>query len=307
MILSLPLSGDVFNLWRGFVPEGRPIRQEESIDAAYLPVTPDYFRAMQTRLIEGRAFTDRDDDRAVRVVIVNETVARRLAPGQSVLGKHITIWGDKEPREIVGVVAETKASLDNQPAAQTYVPFAQDGSWPSMSMVIRTSDPAALGPAVRNELRSIDKTMAVFNMRSMNDLMATSVAPRRTPMLLLSTFAAAALLLALMGIYGVTAYYVTQRTHEIGIRMALGAQMIDVLRLVLKSGMALALVGVVVGLAGAFALTRWMATLLFGVTPTDWIVFAMVAGSLIVTALLACLVPARRATKVDPLVALRYE
>jgi len=308
IILSLPLGGDSFNLWRGFVPEGRPIRQAELIDAAYLPVTPDFFRAMQARLIQGRAFTDGDDDHSIKVVIVNETVARQLSPGQSAVGKRITIWGEKEPREIVGVVAETKAALDNQPAAQTYVPYAQDGSWGSMSMVIRTTnDPAAISPAVRNEIRSLDKTAAVFNLRPMNDVLATSVAPRRTPMLLLSTFAAAALLLALMGIYGVTAYHVTQRTHEIGIRMALGAQMGDVLRLVLKNGMALALIGVGAGLAGAFALTRWMSTLLFGVTPTDWIVFASVAACLLVTALLACFIPAQRATKVDPLVALRYE
>ena len=273
----------------------------------YLPVTPDYFRAMQAPLIEGRAFTDRDDDRAVKVVIVNETAPAGWRRADA-LGKRITIWGDKEPREIVGVVGETKAALDNEPARQTYVPFAQDGTWGSMSMVIRTpNDPASLSRAVRNELRSIDKTIAVFNMRPMNDVLATSVAPRRTPMLLLSTFAAGALLLALMGIYGVTAYYVTQRTHEIGIRMALGAQMSDVLRLVLKSGMALALIGVGAGLAGAFALTRWMSTLLFGISPRDWIVFAAVSVCLLITALLACFIPARRATKVDPLIALRYE
>jgi putative ABC transport system permease protein len=262
---------------------------------------------MQAPLIEGRAFTDRDDDRAVKVVIVNETAPAGWRRADA-LGKRITIWGDKEPREIVGVVGETKAALDNEPARQTYVPFAQDGTWGSMSMVIRTpNDPASLSRAVRNELRSIDKTIAVFNMRPMNDVLATSVAPRRTPMLLLSTFAAGALLLALMGIYGVTAYYVTQRTHEIGIRMALGAQMSDVLRLVLKSGMALALIGVGAGLAGAFALTRWMSTLLFGISPRDWIVFAAVSVCLLITALLACFIPARRATKVDPLIALRYE
>lgn len=308
MILSLPLGGDSFNLWRGFLPEGRSTQKEEEIDAAYLPVTPSYFKAMQARLMEGRTFTDSDDDRAVKVVILNDVAARQAYPGQSALGKRITVHGDKEPREIVGVVGEMKSGLDIQPQPQTYVPYAQDGTWPSMSMVIRTSsDPAALSPAVRNELREIDKTTALFNVRPMSELLATSVAPRRTPMLLLSTFAAAALLLAVMGIYGVTAYYVTQRTHEIGIRMALGAQIGDVLRLILRSGMALALIGVVAGLAGAFALTRWMSALLFGVTPTDWLVFAIVAVSLLVTALLACLIPARRATRVDPLVALRYE
>jgi putative ABC transport system permease protein len=141
----------------------------------------------------------------------------------------------------------------------------------------------------------------------MDDVLANSVAPRRAPMLLLSAFAAVALLLAMIGIYGVTAYYVTQRTQEIGIRMALGAQMSDVLKLVLKGGMVLATAGVVTGLIGAYALTRWMTSLLFGVSPTDWLTLAAVAVGVLITALLACYLPARRATKVDPLVALRYE
>jgi putative ABC transport system permease protein len=189
-----------------------------------------------------------------------------------------------------------------------YVPYAQDASWPSMSLVIRTGgDPATASSAVRNEIRSLDKGAPVFNVRTMNDILATSVAPRRTPMLLLSAFAATALLLAMIGIYGVTAYYVTQRTQEIGIRMALGAQMSDVLKLVLKGGMTLSAIGIAAGLIGAFALTRWMTSLLFGVKPTDGLTFIAVAVCLLVTALLACYLPARRATKVDPLVALRYE
>jgi len=309
MVLSLPLGGDTFNVWRGYIREGRPATPEESDNAAYLATTPDYFRTLQVPLIAGRAFTDRDTDNTAKVVIVNETMARRLWPGQSPIGKHLTIWRDEKfPREIVGVVGETKRSLDNDPSQQMYVPYAQDASWSSMSFVIRTSgDPASTSPAVRNEIRSLDKGAPVFNVRTMNDLLATSVAPRRTPMLLLSAFAAAALLLAMIGIYGVTAYYVTQRTQEIGIRMALGAQMSDVLKLVLRGGMTLAAIGIAVGLAGAFALTRWMTSLLFGVKPTDALTFTAVAVCLLVTALLACYLPARRATKVDPLVALRYE
>jgi len=309
MVLSLPLGGDTFNVWRGYIREGRPATPEESDNAAYLATTPDYFRTLQVPLIAGRAFTDRDTDNTAKVVIVNETMARRLWPGQSPIGKHLTIWRDEKfPREIVGVVGETKRSLDNDPSQQMYVPYAQDASWSSMSFVIRTSgDPASTSPAVRNEIRSLDKGAPVFNVRTMNDLLATSVAPRRTPMLLLSAFAAAALLLAMIGIYGVTAYYVTQRTQEIGIRMALGAQMSDVLKLVLRGGMTLAAIGIAVGLAGAFALTRWMTSLLFGVKPTDALTFIAVAVCLLVTALLACYLPARRATKVDPLVALRYE
>jgi putative ABC transport system permease protein len=309
IILSLPLNGDIFNLYRGYVREGRPDIPEERGDAAYLPVSPSYFRTMQIPLISGRTFTDQDTANTAKVIIVNETTASRLWPGQSPVGRRVTISpSEKFQREIVGVVGETKASLDNEPGEQMYVPLAQDASWPSMSVVIRTSgDPASFSSAVRNEIRALDKAAPVFNVRTMNDLVATSVAPRRTPMLLLSAFAGAALLLAMMGIYGVTAYYVTQRTQEIGIRMALGAQMGDVLKLVLKGGMLLAVIGVGAGLVGAFVLTRWMTTMLFGVKPTDWMTFAAVSGCLLVTALLACYLPARRATKVDPLVALRYE
>jgi len=309
MVLSLPLGGDTFNVWRSYIREGRPATPEESDNAAYLATTPDYFRTLQVPLIAGRAFTDRDTENTTRVVIVNETMARKLWPGESPIGRHITIWRDEKfPREIVGVVGETKRSLDHEPSQQMYVPYAQDGSWSSMSCVIRTGgDPASAGPAVRGEIRSLDKGAPVFNVRTMNEVLATSIAPRRAPMLLLSAFAAAALLLAMIGIYGVTAYYVTQRTQEIGIRMALGAQVSDVLKLVLKGGIALAAIGLAAGVVGAFILTRWMASLLFGVKPTDGLTFVAVSVCLLATALVACYLPARRATKVDPLVALRYE
>ena len=309
MIMSLPLGGDTWNVWRGYIREGRPATTDEAGDAAYLPATPEYFRSLQVPLIAGRVFTDQDTDNSPKVVIVNETMARKLWPGQSPVGKHITIWPDeKVPREIVGVVGETKRSLADEPSNQMYVPYAQDASWPSMSLVIRTAgDPASAGPTMRNEIRSLDKGAPVFNVRTMNDILATSVAPRRSPMLLISAFAATALVLAIIGIYGVTAYYVTQRTQEIGIRMALGAQMSDVLKLILKGGMALTAIGIAAGLVGAFALTRWMESLLFGVKPTDTLTFVAVSVGLVIVALLACFVPARRATKVDPLVALRYE
>jgi putative ABC transport system permease protein len=160
---------------------------------------------------------------------------------------------------------------------------------------------------VRSEIRSLDKGLPVYNVKTMNEVLAVSVAQPRVSMLLLSAFASVALLLAMIGIYGVTAYYVTQRTQEIGIRMALGAQMRDVMKLVFRSGMLLAVIGVAIGLAGAFALTRLMASLLFAVKPTDFVTFATVAVCLLVTAFLACYLPARRATKVDPLIALRYE
>jgi putative ABC transport system permease protein len=308
-VLSLPLGGDTFNVGRSYIREGRPATPEESANAAYLVATPDYFRALQIPLLSGRAFTDQDTEQTPKVVIVNESMARQLWPGQSPVGKRITIWRDEKfPREIVGVVGDTKPSLDAAAGAQMYVPFAQDANWSGMSLVIRTKgEPASLVGALRNEIRMLDKGIPVFNVKTMNDVLALSVGPRRTPMLLLSAFAGVALLLAMIGIYGVTAYHVTQRTQEIGIRMALGAQMRDVVRLVLKAGMTLALIGIAAGLAGAFALTRLMSSLLFAVKPTDIATFVVVSLCLLVTALLACYLPARKATKVDPLVALRYE
>jgi putative ABC transport system permease protein len=308
-VLSLPLSGDTFNVGRAYIREGRPATPEESGNAAYLVTTPDYFRTLEIPLLAGRVYTDQDTEQAPKVVIVNESLARQLWPGESPVGKRITIWRDEKfAREIVGVVGDTKPSLAEEAGPQMYVPYAQDSNWTGMSLVIRTNnDPAGLTSAVRSEIRSLDKGIPVYNVKTMNDVLATSVGPRRTPMLLLSAFAGVALLLALIGIYGVTAYHVTQRTHEIGIRMALGAQMSDVVKLVLKGGMALALIGTGLGLVGAFALTRLMSGLLFGVQPTDKLTFVVVSLCLLATALAACYLPARKATKVDPLVALRYE
>jgi len=308
-VLSLPLGGDTFNVGRGYIREGRPATPEESANAMYLVATPDYFRTLQIPILAGRPFNDQDNDKAPMVLIVNETMARRLWPGESPLGRHITVWRDEKfPREIVGIVSDTKPALDAEVESQMYVPYAQDSGWGSVSLVVRTSgDPLNTAAAARNEIRSLDKGIPVFNVKTMNDVLSTSVSQQRLSMLLLSAFAGVALLLAMIGIYGVTAYYVTQRTQEIGIRIALGAQMRDVMKLVLASGMALALIGVAVGLAGALALTRLMTSLLFGVRPTDTATFLLVSVCLLATALLACYLPARRATKVDPLKALRYE
>src|SRR6185436_3070937 len=212
------------------------------------------------------------------------------------------------PREIVGVVSDTKSALDTDAGPQMYVPYAQDSGWGSMSLVVRTTgDPLNTSAAARGAIRSVDKGIPVYNVRTMNDVLATSVSQQRVSMLLLSAFAGVALLLAMIGIYGVTAYYVTQRTQEIGIRIALGAQVGDVMNLVLRSGMVLAIAGIALGIAGALALTRLMTSLLFAVKPTDAATFVTVSLCLLVTALFACYLPARRATKVDPLVALRYE
>jgi len=309
-VLSMPLGGDTFNVGRSWIREGRPFTPEESANATYNVITPDYFHALQAPLVAGRAFTDQDNNDSSKVVIVNETMARLGWPGESPIGKRITIWRDEKfPREVVGVVGDLKASLDTDIGAQMYVPYAQDATWGSLTYAIRTttSEPASMAPAVRNEIRSLDKSLPVYNVKTMDNVLAASVADRRTSMLLFSTFAIVAMLLSMIGIYGVTAYYVTQRTHEIGIRMALGAQLRDVLTLVLKRGVSLALIGLAVGLTGAFALTRLLASLLFGVKPVDLLTFAAVSVGVIAVAVIACYIPARRATKVDPLVALRYE
>ena len=308
-VLSLPLGGDTFNVGRGVLLEGKPARAEEQSNATYLAVTPDYFSTLQIPLKQGRSFTDHDNAQSAKVVIVNETMARQLWPSESPVGRRFSIWRDEKfSREVVGVVGDTKASLDRESESQMYVPYAQDATWGSLSLVARTNgEPSALAASVRDAIRSVDKGAATYNVRTMKDVLSISAAPRRLPMLLLSAFAGVAMLLAMIGIYGITSYYVTQRTHEIGVRMALGAQIVDVLKLVLSRALLLAVVGVGAGLVGAIVMTRYLETLLFGVKPIDVLTFAGVGLGLVVVALLASLIPARRATRVDPLVALRYE
>ena len=307
VVLSLPLGGDTFNVGRGLIREGRPMTPEEQTNALYLPVTPDYFQTLQIPLQAGRAFTDQDNLESTKVVIVNETMAQRLWPGESPIGRRFTIWRDEKfPREVVGVVGDTKESLDKEAGNQMYVPYAQDPTWGSLSLVVRTTgEPTALAGSVREAIRSVDKAVPNYNLKTMNDVISASAAPRRVPMLLLSAFAGVAMLLAMLGIYGVTSYYVTQRTHEIGVRMALGAQVVDVLRLVLRRAMVLAAIGITIGVAGAVAVTRYLTSLLFGVKPIDVVTFVGVAVILALVVLVACLVPARRATRIDPLEALR--
>ena len=307
--LSLPLGGDTYQVGRSVIREGRPETPNEATNAMFVAVTPDYFRTLQIPLKSGRLFVDTDNFQSPKVIIINERMARELWPGENVIGRNIKVWRDEKfPREIVGVVGDVKPSLDEEARTQMYVPYAQDGTWGSLSLAVRTNgEPTALSGAVRNAVRSVEKGVPLYNLKTMDDVVATSAAPHRTPMLLFTAFAGVAMLLAMLGIYGITTYYVTQRTHEIGIRMALGAQLRDVLRLVLSRGMLLAVVGVGVGLVGAFLLTRFLTTMLFGVQPVDPLTFGAVSVVLIAVALIACLIPARRATKVDPVIALRYE
>jgi putative ABC transport system permease protein len=276
----------------------------------YSVVTPDYFKVMRIPVVSGRAFVDRDDAGSTMVAVINEPLARRIFPGEDPLGKHLTVWRDEKfPREIVGVVGEAKSqSLDSDSELQVYVPERQDAIWGGMSLVVRSKgEPEALTQAVRGEVRALDRNQPVYDVKTLAQVFADSTAYRRLAALLMAGFACVALLLACVGLYGVVSYSVARRTHEIGIRMALGARPRDVLRLVLRQGGALVLAGLCLGVAAAFAATRALTSMLYEVSATDASVYALVALLLAFVALLACLVPARRATKVDPMVALRYE
>ena len=280
----------------------------------YRLISPDYFRVMKMAVRQGRQFDQKDTTGAEPVVIVNEAFARRNFANVEPLGQQLYVGFDPAMRRVIGVVNETKQrSLDIAAPATVFVPMTQAAEGVSAtlrqsSFVLRTTgDPLLLSAAIRNEMRQLDPSLPVRNLRSMEQLVSRSIAPQRFNLSLLSLFSGLGLLLAAVGIYGVMAYSVSQRTHEIGLRMALGAQTRDVLKLVVKQGMALALVGVAIGLIASFTLTRLMKNLLFGVSATDPATLAGVSLLLTGVALLACYIPARRATKVDPLVALRYE
>ena len=305
--MNLPLNASGYAIGRGFIPEGRPLTVDENRDAMFSSITGDYFRALQIPLLSGRTFELRDNADAPKVVIINETIAKRHfgSPAEAI-GKRLSIWRDEKfMREIVGVVGDTKTgSLTGEGGAQIYVPNAQARE-NFMGLVIRTAgDPAAFATTLRHEVQALDKDQPIYNVRTMDDVVMNSLGTRRVSMQLFAVFAIAALLLAAIGIYGVMAYTVTQRTQEIGIRMALGAQRSDVLGLVVRQGMTLAAIGVVAGLAGAFSLTRVMASLLFNVRPDDPTTYLAISFLLIVVAFLACYLPARRAAKLDPVIAL---
>jgi putative ABC transport system permease protein len=294
----------------GFTVENEPPTPTgEGPSADRYMVSPGYLQALGIPLLRGRQFNEQDDRDAPPVVIVNETFARNYWPSGDAVGRRVRTGDEKNPwREVVGVVADVKQyGLDTPSTLQLYLPHQQSPSQ-QMVLVVRTKgDPEGQIASVRNEVWAVDKDQPVYNIRTMEQLLSKSVAQRRFNMLLLGIFAAVAMALAAIGLYGVMAYSVTQRTHEIGIRMALGAQAQDVLKMVVGQGMLLALIGVGIGLVAALALTRLISSLLYGVSATDPMTFVGVSLLLSLVALMACYIPARRATRVDPMVALRYE
>ena len=307
---NLPFSGNELNAGWGI--EGQPPLSATERPRAFLRnVSPNYFEAMGIPLRKGRAFADSDNANTPGVAIINETAARRFWPNQEPLGKRFK-RGRLETQNpwmtVVGVVApvsHTALQVASQP--EVYLPFQQNPGL-NLTLVARTtSDPKAFAGAVRREVSALDKDLPVSNMKFMDEIIGKSVAQPRVYALLLGIFAGLALILASIGIYGVMSYSVTQRIHEIGIRMALGARPVDVLKLVVKQGLALALVGVFVGLIVSLALTRVLASQLFGVTPTDPVTFTAISVLLILVAVIACSIPAVRATKVDPMIAVRHE
>ncbi len=312
MVMNLPLTGSSMN--RGFRAEGRPEpKPDENVTMDFQIVSPGYFATMEIPIKRGRGLTESDTETTERVIVINETMARQYWPNEDPVGKRLAVGeSSKETswRTIVGVVADNRhASLSESPVPTAFIAYRQDlESWPRMGFVIKAkSDPASLVSAVKKEIASVDRGQPAYAVEPMNKLLQTSVAQRKFIMTLLGSLSGVALVLAMVGIYGVISFSVSERTQEIGIRMALGARAVDVLRMVLSQGMGVALVGIGIGLLAAFALTRLLTSLLFEVSATDLRTFSIVAAMLAAVALLACYIPARRATKVDPLEALRYE
>ena len=310
-VYGLPLD-DTFRASSSFTRNGET-DSADSPTAGMRIVTPRYFSTMQIPLRSGRAFDARDDENGPEVVAINEEAARRYWPGIDPLGQQLKLGvrlaeARSGLKTIVAVVGDVKAnSLDATAAPEVYVPYAQH-QVDSLTIAIRTSgDPMAFVPMARADLASLDRDLPLAGVRTMDEVIGRSIAERRFTMLLLASFACVAVLLAAVGVYGVLAYLVSQRTQEIGVRLAIGATPGDVVRLFVREGAGLTLVGVACGLAGALAVTRALSTLLFGVTTTDPITFAAVAGMLAIVALLASYLPARRAARVDPMTALRTD
>ena len=309
-VVPLPLSDD--SIGTSFEIEGRPVPKSEQPSTQFRCIGLDYFRTMHIPVIAGRTFTASDTRGSAPVVIINQTLAHKFFPNENPIGKRIkpgiSDTGDTVMREIVGVVGDVRhRRLWRAPDPETYTPYDQVAIG-GMTLVVRAAaDPQALMPMIRNEVKKVDAELPLYNVRTLDDYVSGSVAQRRFTALLLGIFAVVALLLAAVGLYGVMSYGVAQRTHEIGVRVALGAESSDVLWLVVGQGLRLTMLGVVLGWLGALAVSRFLSGMLYGVAGDDPVTFAAVAAVFVAVALAACYVPARRATRVDPLVALRYE
>jgi predicted permease len=308
--LPLPLSDDIIRT--GFEIEGRPVAKADLPRVQFRVIAPDYLQTMRIPLIEGRELTARDDRNAPPVILINETLARRYFPNESPIGKHIkpgvSDSGPEKMREIVGVVGDVHHRNLWQPTdPEAYAPYDQ-AAIGGMNVVIRAQgDPMRLLPAIREQVRALDAELPVYKARDLGDYLADSVAQRRFTSILVSAFAAAGLLLAVVGLFGLISYSVEQRRNEIGIRVAVGAERADIIAMIVRGGVILAGVGIVVGLAGTLAISRVLKNQLFGVSATDPLTFLGVALGLIAVAVAACYIPAWRAANVDPLVALRNE
>jgi putative ABC transport system permease protein len=309
-VLPLPLSGD--RLRTSFEIEGKPMAKSDLPSTNIRAVGLDYFQTMRIPLLAGRVFDARDNRQAPHVVIINQTLARRFFGKESPIGKRIkpgmTSGKTDSICEIVGVVGDVKHRrlwLPDEP--ETYVPYDQNPIG-GLNIVVRSADdPMTLLPALRAQVQALDPQLPIYKAQRMEDYVAASVAQRRFTSLLCSIFAGAGLLLAIVGLFGVISYNVAQRTHEIGVRVAVGAEKTDILRLILQEGMAITLVGIGVGLVGAIGLSSLVKSQLFGISATDPLTFLGVVVTLSLVALAACYLPARRAARVDPMVALRYE
>ncbi len=290
--------------------EGRPVAVGDRPEVEFRRASANYFRAMGVPIMAGRSFNEQDNAQAPLVALINEASARRFWPGEDPVGKKLRPFaGPNAPWwTIVGVIGDIRHfGLDTEPRPELYIHFLQGTPTNPLLAIRATSDPESMVAAVRSRMREVEKDLVIYNVTPMSELVAESVSPRRFNMLLVALFSSVALLLAAVGIYGVISYAVKQRTGEIGVRMALGANRRDILRMVVGQGLRLALIGVGIGLAASLALTRFAASLLFGVSPTDPLTFGFVTILLLLVASLACYLPARRATKVDPMIALRSE
>jgi putative ABC transport system permease protein len=307
---SLPIDGSYWDSLFSVADQPVPARADLPRTDCVL-VSPNYFSTMGLRLQKGRLFSSAETAKSLPVVIINETLARQIWPGQDPIGKRIKLGFPEYPspmREVIGVINDVKLNgLERETSMQTYMPLVQEPG-PFLGLVVRTSDnPLAVSTAIEQSLHAIDPDLAIYAVQTMDQLLGKSLAQRRLTLILLTSFALLALLLASVGIYGVIAYSVRQRTREIGIRLALGARSENILRLIIGQALKLVTISMAIGLIGAWGLTRWMATLLFNVQPTDPLTFTTITLLLGVVAVLACWIPARRATKVDPMIALRYE